>query len=59
MNPATSLSVRRTLTVDAPRDRTFETFLNVRAWWPLATHALGRSRRNPRGLNGVPVAAGT
>lgn len=37
----TVLSVRRSLTVDAPQQRAFDTFVNLSAWWPLETHAIG------------------
>ena len=41
MNPTTGIAVRRELVVHAPRDRAFATFVDMTAWWPLETHALG------------------
>ena len=37
----TALSVRRSITVDVPQRRAFDTFANLSAWWPLETHAIG------------------
>ena len=39
--PQTGIAVRRSLAVDAPRQRAFETFVDMTAWWPLATHTAG------------------
>jgi len=38
---STSLSVSRSIVVDAPQDRCFATFVNMTSWWPLATHTIG------------------
>ena len=42
MNPTTTM-VRREILVHAPRARAFETFIDMTAWWPLATHTLGKA----------------
>ena len=42
MNTST-LAVRRSIVVDAPQDRCFETFVNMTSWWPLATHTIGEA----------------
>jgi uncharacterized protein YndB with AHSA1/START domain len=41
MDSATEFAVRRSISVDAPRARAFEVFVNMTAWWPLATHTIG------------------
>jgi uncharacterized protein YndB with AHSA1/START domain/quinol monooxygenase YgiN len=38
---STSISVSRSIVVDAPQERCFETFVNMTSWWPLATHTIG------------------
>src|ERR1700681_37489 len=43
MNPTTSVTVRREILVQAPRARAFTTFIDMTAWWPLATHTLGKA----------------
>ncbi len=43
MTPTTSISLTREIVVSAPRARAFEIFINVTAWWPLATHTLGKA----------------
>ena len=35
--------VVREITVAAPRDRAFDTFINMTAWWPLDTHTIGKA----------------
>jgi uncharacterized protein YndB with AHSA1/START domain len=40
---ASTLAVRRSIVVDAPQDRCFETFVNMTSWWPLATHTIGEA----------------
>ena len=42
MNPTTTM-VRREIVVQAPRARAFEIFIDMTAWWPLATHTLGKA----------------
>jgi uncharacterized protein YndB with AHSA1/START domain len=37
------LSVRRTIVVNAAQDRCFDTFIDMTAWWPLATHTIGEA----------------
>jgi len=39
----TTISVTREIVVAAPRERAFETFVNQTAWWPLATHTIGKA----------------
>jgi len=39
----TTMTVRRELVVQAPRERAFETFIDMTAWWPLATHTIGKA----------------
>jgi hypothetical protein len=36
-----TLSVQRTIVVEAPQARCFETFADMTSWWPLATHTMG------------------
>jgi uncharacterized protein YndB with AHSA1/START domain len=36
-----TLSVRRSIVVDAPQALCFETFTDMTSWWPLATHTIG------------------
>jgi uncharacterized protein YndB with AHSA1/START domain len=38
-----TLAVSRTIVVDAPQDRCFETFINMTTWWPMATHTTGEA----------------
>jgi uncharacterized protein YndB with AHSA1/START domain len=38
-----TLAVTRSIVVDAPQERCFETFVNTTAWWPLATHTIGEA----------------
>jgi uncharacterized protein YndB with AHSA1/START domain len=33
----------REITVAAPREHAFETFINMTAWWPLVTHTIGKA----------------
>ena len=40
MNTST-LSVQRSIVVDAPQGLCFETFCDMTSWWPLATHTIG------------------
>ena len=37
----TGISIQRTIVVEAPQARAFEVFVNMTAWWPLATHSIG------------------
>jgi len=41
MSNTTDISIRRSIVVEAPRARAFEVFVNMTAWWPLATHSIG------------------
>jgi uncharacterized protein YndB with AHSA1/START domain/quinol monooxygenase YgiN len=40
---ASTIAVRRTIVVDAPQEKCFETFVNMTSWWPLATHTIGEA----------------
>lgn len=39
----TTPPVVREIVVAAPRERAFETFINMTAWWPLDTHTIGKA----------------
>jgi uncharacterized protein YndB with AHSA1/START domain len=39
----TDFRVRRSLAVDAPQARAFDVFVDMTAWWPLATHTIGEA----------------
>jgi hypothetical protein len=39
----TELVVQRSIIVDVPQADAFETFVNMTAWWPLATHMIGEA----------------
>ena len=42
---ASDLSVRKSLTVDAPVERAFEVFTErIGTWWPFDTHSIGQAR---------------
>jgi uncharacterized protein YndB with AHSA1/START domain len=43
MSLASEFAVHRTIVVDVPKARAFDVFVNLTAWWPLATHAIGES----------------
>ncbi len=43
MSPASESTVHRTIAVDVPQSRAFDLFVNMTAWWPLATHAIGEA----------------
>jgi uncharacterized protein YndB with AHSA1/START domain len=38
-----TLAVTRSIVVDAPQERCFETFINMTSWWPLETHTIGEA----------------
>jgi len=40
---ASTLAVRRSIVVEAPQDKCFETFVNMTSWWPLGTHTIGEA----------------
>lgn len=41
MSLASECAVRRSITVDVSQARAFDVFVNMTAWWPLATHTVG------------------
>jgi uncharacterized protein YndB with AHSA1/START domain len=43
MSSVTDFVVRRSITVDVPQATAFEVFVNMTAWWPLATHTIGEA----------------
>jgi hypothetical protein len=55
---STSLSVSRSIVVDAPQDRCFATFIDMTSWWPLARDRVSLLRRaGSRAPAGVERAA--
>ncbi len=43
--PATDLTIRKTITVEAPQERAFEVFAEqMSSWWPLDTHSTGSAK---------------
>jgi uncharacterized protein YndB with AHSA1/START domain len=36
-----SIAVARSIVVEAPQARAFDVFVDMTAWWPLATHTIG------------------
>ncbi len=43
MSLASEFAVHRTIVVDVPMGRAFDVFVNMTAWWPLTTHAIGEA----------------
>ncbi len=43
--PATDLTIRKTITVEAPPERAFAVFTEeMGSWWPLETHSIGSAK---------------
>ena len=43
MNGASEFAVRRSIAIDVTQSRAFELFVDMTAWWPLATHTIGEA----------------
>jgi uncharacterized protein YndB with AHSA1/START domain len=43
MNSVTNFAVRRSIRVEVAQAKAFEVFVNMTAWWPLATHTIGEA----------------
>jgi uncharacterized protein YndB with AHSA1/START domain len=43
MSSMAGISVKRSISVDAPQERAFDVFVDMTSWWPLDTHTIGEA----------------
>ena len=43
MKQMSEVAVRRSIAIDVAQSRAFELFVDMTAWWPLATHTIGEA----------------